>query len=155
MILVGNVTLHGLEADATFGQWDYANRSPRPVGLPANVSDDLNCCRFSLYSIPRNPPLPRAFPAPTTSDQFDLRNQADANPYIIQIGSRQVMQVNAASLEHDTSYNSKPSIIMTLGAHKGNTLREIHAFKPCYIEWLSKQQYIKKHSKIFLKKQKI
>jgi hypothetical protein len=131
----GNVTLHGFEADATFGPGDYANRLPRPVGLPANdpwvtiaveiartqtwdslvakanvwaqirgiqyiiclkVSEDLNCCRFSLYSIPGNPPLPRALPEPTTSDQFDLRNQADANPYIIQISSRQVLQVDAA-----------------------------------------------------------
>jgi hypothetical protein len=52
-------------------------------------------------------------------------------------------KLKAALLEHDTQFNIKPSIKMPFGAHKGKMLREIHAFKPSYIEWLPKQQYIK------------
>lgn len=51
--------------------------------------------------------------------------------------------LKAALLEHDRTFYSKPSIIMPFGAHKGKNLREIHAFKPSYLEWLIKQQYIK------------
>ena len=51
--------------------------------------------------------------------------------------------LKAALLEHDEIFSSKPSIRMPFGAHKGKSLREIHAFKPGYIEWLCKQQYIK------------
>jgi hypothetical protein len=51
--------------------------------------------------------------------------------------------IKNALLEHDDAFNSKPSVKMTWGVHKGKTLREIHAFKPFYIEWLCKQAYIK------------
>lgn len=46
-------------------------------------------------------------------------------------------------IEHDRLMASKPSIKMPFGAHRGKTLREIHAFKPAYLEWLLKQSYIK------------
>ena len=49
-------------------------------------------------------------------------------------------ELKAALLKHDEEFNSKPAIRMPLGAHKGKTLREIHAFKPSYLEWLCKQQ---------------
>ena len=52
-------------------------------------------------------------------------------------------ELKAALLEHDDAFNSKPSIKMPFGAHRGKSLREIHAFKPSYIEWLCKQAYIK------------
>ena len=51
--------------------------------------------------------------------------------------------LKAALLEHDEIFSSKPSIRMPFGAHRGKSLREIHAFKPSYIEWLCKQAYIK------------
>ena len=52
-------------------------------------------------------------------------------------------EIKAALLEHDEIFSSKPSIRMPFGAHRGKSLREIHAFKPSYIEWLCKQAYIK------------
>ena len=52
-------------------------------------------------------------------------------------------KLKAALLEHDDAFSSKPSVKMPFGKHKGMTLREIHAFKPNYIEWLIKQSYIK------------
>jgi hypothetical protein len=52
-------------------------------------------------------------------------------------------EIKAALLEHDEIFRSKPSIRMPFGAHRGKSLREIHAFKPSYIEWLCKQAYIK------------
>jgi uncharacterized protein (DUF3820 family) len=52
-------------------------------------------------------------------------------------------ELKAALLEHDDAFESKSSIRMPFGAHKGKTLREIHAFKPSYIDWLCKQSYVK------------
>ena len=52
-------------------------------------------------------------------------------------------ELKAALLEHDDAFESKPSVKMTWGVHKGKTLREIHAFKPSYIDWLCKQSYVK------------
>jgi hypothetical protein len=52
-------------------------------------------------------------------------------------------ELKAVLLEHDEIFSSKPSIRMPFGAHRGKSLREIHAFKPSYIEWLCKQAYIK------------
>ena len=49
--------------------------------------------------------------------------------------------LKAALNEHDDTFNCKPSIKMPFGAHRGKTLREIHAFKPSYIDWLCKQSY--------------
>ena len=52
-------------------------------------------------------------------------------------------ELKAALLEHDAQLQSKPPVKMPFGKHKGMTLREIHAYKPNYIEWLIKQSYIK------------
>ena len=53
--------------------------------------------------------------------------------------------LKAALLEHDDAFNSKPSIRVPFGKHKGMTLREIHAFQPNYIEWLIKKAISKKN----------
>jgi uncharacterized protein (DUF3820 family) len=52
-------------------------------------------------------------------------------------------ELKAVLLEHDNAFSGKPSVTMPFGAHRGKTLRDIHAFKPSYIEWLCKQAYIK------------
>lgn len=51
--------------------------------------------------------------------------------------------VKKALLKHDEIFCSRPSVKIPFGAHRGKTLREIYEFKPSYIEWLVKQQYVK------------
>jgi uncharacterized protein (DUF3820 family) len=51
---------------------------------------------------------------------------------------------------HDTEFSNKPSVRMPFGAYTGKTLREIYAFRPSYIQWLSRQEYVKeKYTDIF------
>ena len=54
--------------------------------------------------------------------------------YVQSLTSKSLLtdDLKAALLEHGEIFSSKPSIRMPFDAHRGKSLREIHAFKPSY-----------------------
>jgi hypothetical protein len=42
----------------------------------------------------------------------------------------------------ESCFESSKILLSNFGAHKSKTLRQIHAFKPSFLEWLCKQSYV-------------